>query len=151
MLITLQFSSTPQWGSSLIRKLTWSWASHVDFVLDDKTLFGALAVENGGGVQFHELHKLDYYTRVERYTIEAPDAVLDIAFSQDKKKYDWKGVFGFLFKKRKWQEDDRWFCSELVAYAFQEAGMPLIRDYSYRITPRDLLLSTLLTPVKVIK
>ena len=40
---------------------------------------------------------------------------------------------------RDWQEDDRWFCSELVAWAFEKAGEPLFRaEVLRRVTPQHL-------------
>lgn len=63
-MITLQFSTTKHITSRGIAFMTWSWASHVDFVMPDgKTLFGALAVENGGGVQYHPVEKKLYKNR----------------------------------------------------------------------------------------
>ena len=147
-MITLQFSSAKVNSSRLIRFLTWSWASHVDFVLPDGKLLGALAVEGGGGVQIHELHKPEYYTRVERFEIDAPESVIDFAMTQIGKPYDWAGIFGVIARNRNWEEDDKWFCSELAAWAFQKAGLPLLNEVSYRITPRDLLISPLLKPVE---
>lgn len=147
-MITLQFSSTKEYSSRLIRFFTWSWASHVDFVLPDGKLLGALALEGGGGVQYHDLHKPSYYTRVERYEVDAPDSVLDFAKSQIGKPYDWAGIFGVVARNRSWERDDRWFCSELAAWSFQQAGVPLLHEVSYRITPRDVLISPLLKPVK---
>ena len=144
-MITIQFSTTDQFASKAIAFLTWSWASHVDFVMPDGQLFGALAIENGGGVQFHPMEKM--YTRIERYTVNAPDSVLDYALSQKGKPYDWGGIFGILSRGRNWQDDDKWFCSELVAYSFMKAGVPLLNETSNRITPRDLLISPLLTRI----
>lgn len=128
--------------------MTWSWASHVDFVLPDGKLFGALSVEGGGGVRFHELQSPSHYSRLERFEVDAPDSVLDFALSQTGKPYDWAGIFGILTRNRKWEDDDKWFCSELTAWAFQKAGVPLLIETSNRITPRDLLISPLLKPVE---
>lgn len=141
-MITLQFSTTNQIGSKAISFFTWSWASHVDFVLPDGRLFGALAFGNGSCVQFHPMK--NNYSRVERYVVDAPDDVLKFAIEQEGKPYDWQGILGILARNRRWEEDDSWFCSELVAYSFMKAGVPLLNETSYRITPRDLLISPLL-------
>lgn len=67
-----------------------------------------------------------------------PDALLAAARTQLGKPYDVFGALGVGFR-RNWQETDRWFCSELIAYAFQESGHPLFRPESlYRISPEDL-------------
>ena len=147
-MITLQFSSTNELASRAIRFLTWSWASHVDFVLPDGKLFGALGVEGGGGVRFHSLREPKYYTRIERFEVVAPDEVLEYALSQAGKPYDWAGIFGYVARNRRWEDEDKWFCSELAAWAFQKAGKPLLNETSYRITPRDVLISPLLKPVE---
>lgn len=44
-----------------------------------------------------------------------------------------------LLMHRDWQEEDRWFCSELVAWAFTQGGSPLFRrEAMHRITPQHL-------------
>ncbi len=92
-------------------------------------------------------HPDSYYQRVERYGIDAPNTVLDYAYSQVGKPYDWQGVFNFFSRNRCWEDTDSWFCSELVAYAFKQAKYPLVRASAWRVTPGDLLLSTLLVPL----
>ncbi len=147
-MITLQFSSTNALASRAIRFFTWSWASHVDFVLPNGKLYGALGAERGGGVKIHDLQKPKHYTRIERYEIDAPDSVIDFALSQEGKPYDWAGVLGFVTRNRHWEEEDKWFCSELAAWSFQKAGVPLLNETSFRVTPRDLLISPLLKKIE---
>jgi hypothetical protein len=141
-MITLQFSSTNQIGALLIQWGTWSWANHVDFVLPDGQLLGAAGIEGGGGVIVRPMHPLKHYKRVERYEVDASDQVIDYALSQVGKPYDWAGVINFITRSRDWMEEDKWFCSELVAWAFEKAGQPLLRGVCYRITPGNLLMST---------
>ena len=114
-MIYLQFSSTPTLISKAIQLFTWSWASHVDFVLPSGSLFGAM---NDGGVKVHSPVK---YSRVEIYKVNAPSSVLDFAFSQNGKPYDWTGIFGLIARNRDWEDKSKWFCSELVAFAFKAA------------------------------
>ena len=134
-MITVQFSRKRDPFSALIRWFTWSEFSHVDIVLPDGRLLGATAL---GGVQIRTPEKFE---AVEQFTVEAPDDVVKIASLEVGKPYDWTGIFGIV-GRRNWQDPDRWFCSELVAWAFQKAGCPLLRSpRSHRITPRDLLLS----------
>lgn len=67
-----------------------------------------------------------------------PTAVLAMARSQIGRPYDWSGIAG-LGVNRDWQEPDAWFCSELVAWAFEQAGQPLVRaDAVSRVTPQNL-------------
>lgn len=140
-MITLQFSTTSRPASRLICWGTWGRHSHVDLVLPDGQLLGAVP----GGVQVRPFDPSAL--RIERHQVDAPDTVLERAISQQGRPYDWPGVLGYALR-RDWQEDDSWFCSELVAWAFQDAGRPLLRaGDAWRITPRDLLLSPLLSEV----
>ena len=137
-MITLQFSTTKGIGSQVIRWATWSPFSHVDLVLEDGRLLGATARH---GVIIRDPEPT---TDCARFQVNAPPAILAAARSQIGRPYDWPGIFGWGLR-RNWQEDDSWFCSELIAWAFQEAGFPLLRaEHAYRITPRDLLISPLL-------
>ncbi|HEY9704948.1 MAG TPA: hypothetical protein V6C58_21090, partial [Allocoleopsis sp.] len=53
--------------------------------------------------------------------------------------YDWKAIFGYLFhKRRKWQDENRWFCSELVAAILLKGGRKLFRSDLSRVTPHQL-------------
>ena len=143
-MITLQFSTTKHISSKAIQFFTWSWASHVDFVLPNGKLFGALATQDGGGVR---LHDAENYTRIERFQVDVPESIIDIAMTQEGKPYDWAGIFGLVLRERNWEDDDKWFCSELVAWSFKQGGFPLLNETTSRITPRDLLISPLLKPI----
>jgi cell wall-associated NlpC family hydrolase len=67
-----------------------------------------------------------------------PQAVIAAAASQIGKPYDYTAILG-LGLRRDWQEEDAWFCSELVAWAFQHAGEPLFRaECLRRVTPQHL-------------
>lgn len=140
-MITLQFSTKRLPFAWLVRKATWSPFSHVDFVLPDGRLLGARGM---GGVDIREA---EHYSRCERFQVKAPADVLHIAVNQVGRPYDWAGILGWGLH-RDWQDQERWFCSELIAWAFQQAGHPLLRTPKvWRITPRDLLLSPHLVKV----
>lgn len=60
------------------------------------------------------------------------------ACGQVGKPYDLTALVGWL-SGRDWQEEDSWFCSELVAAAFEKSGSPLFRDGTLtRVTPQHL-------------
>lgn len=140
-MITLQFSTQHKPGAWLIRKFTWSPFSHVDFVLPDGRLLGA---RGAGGVQIREP---ELFAKLARFQVDAPAAVLELAKSQIGKPYDWGAIAGFV-AKHDWSSEHAWFCSELVAWAFHQAGCPLLNArHLNRITPRDLLLSLSVKPV----
>jgi uncharacterized protein YycO len=140
-MVTIQFSTSKGIPSAAIRLFTWSWASHVDLVLPSGDLVGAIP---GEGVK---IHNTEYY-KSQQFTVDAPESVYDFALTQLGKPYDWAGIFGLVTRDRNWENDDKWFCSELAAWSFKQAGCPLLNEVAYRITPRDLLISPLLKQIK---
>lgn len=72
------------------------------------------------------------------FTVNDSDAIWAAACSQIGKKYDWTALVSLPFH-RDWSEADRWFCSELVAWAFDQGGTPLFaKDKIHRVTPGHL-------------
>lgn len=144
----IRFVTTSDLVSALIRDKTWSPYSHVEFVLDDGTTLGA---HLSGGVQ---IRPIDYarFTAIEVFsvamTVEQKFLIESFAKAQIGKAYDVGAIMGIL-AHRDWQCPDKWECVELVAAAFEQGGVPLIRVPGNvdRITPRDLLMSVLLQPV----
>lgn len=123
-------------GAVLIRAVTWSDWSHVAIVDGEEVIeatWPAVRVAPLAEViAKHSRHIL--------VDLPSPDsaAVIAAARSQVGKPYDLTALFGLLVR-RDWQEADRWFCSELVAWSFQQGGSPLFRpDALYRITPQHL-------------
>lgn len=55
--------------------------------------------------------------------------------SQVGKPYDTTAVLGMVLR-RNWQDEDKWFCSELPAWAAEKTGQPFFRsDAMHRVTP----------------
>ncbi len=143
MNLTLQFITEPDWVSHAIRWFTWSEFSHVDIVLPSGRLLGA---HLRGGVAIRDP---DYavFSRVERRVVrDVPPVAVDWACRQIGKPYDVGAIVGLL-TRQDWRQQDSWFCSELVARAFEIAGKPLLFEDSWRITPRDLMLSPLVEKI----
>lgn len=141
--ITIRFVTEKDFISAAIRLETWSSFSHVEFVLDDGTTLGA---RSDGGVQIRPLGYTKFASE-EWYQIEVTDAekkaILDAARAQVGKKYDYSDIMGILFR-RDWRAQDKWICSELVAYCFEKGGLPLVHaplNRVNRITPGILYLS----------
>lgn len=138
-MIKIRFSSGRGIYSSIIRWSTWSWCSHVGIMLSDIHVIDATG-EQGVAI------RTPYGDKEARYfTVELPEEkeqkLLVWIKSQIGKGYDWSAIYGMAFRKD-WHNDDKWFCSELVAAAFEEAGHPLLRSENLsRVTPRDLLMS----------
>ena len=63
------------------------------------------------------------------------------------KGYDWLGVVRFVTRRRKNGAADKWFCSELAAYGFEQAEAPLFRDKpSWQVMPGDIPQSLAVVP-----
>ena len=128
----------------VIRAWTWAEYAHVGFTLADGRVLDATPQL---GVAVHTpLHM----PRLAEFRVDAPPEVLRAAVayagSQLGKPYDWRAVLG-IGLHQDWRCEDRWFCADLVAAAFERAGYPLLHaDHLGRVTPRDLLLSPFLRP-----
>ncbi|MDZ7887766.1 MAG: YiiX/YebB-like N1pC/P60 family cysteine hydrolase [Pseudomonas sp.] len=135
--IQLLFSTTHKPFSALIRTMTWSRWSHVALVAGPHVI-EATALE---GVR--QISKAYAISRASDYCLvdlsaHDPQAIIDAARSQIGKPYDWTAIAG-LGLHRDWQEEDSWFCSELVAWAANQAGEPWFRAEALRrITPQHL-------------
>lgn len=123
-------------GAALIRAVTWSDWSHVAIVDGDEVIeatWPAVRVAPMAEV----VAKHPKHVVVDLPCSDA-GAIIAAARSQVGKPYDLTALFGLLVR-RDWQEADRWFCSELVAWAFAQGGSPLFRPEAlYRITPQHL-------------
>lgn len=137
-MIRLVFTRNHSLASLGLRVALWSPWSHCAIV-DGNTIIEASALK---GVRERALGAfLADASEHEFVDVPATDprAIIAAARSQIGKPYDWWGVFGIGFRRR-WQDTDRWFCSELIAWAFERAGEPLFRVQTWRITPRDVYL-----------
>lgn len=129
-------------GSLAIRLGTWSTWSHVD-LLDNRgavpELIGAVAPAGVVRQPMAERLRLASQAALVEFSVRDSNAVLDAAASQLGRPYDWLGIAGLALRGRDWQEDDCWFCSELVAWSFSAAGEPLFRaDLVSRVVPQHL-------------
>lgn len=84
------------------------------------------------------------------YSLQVWDESAAFAFAKQQlgKPYDWGGVFGFMAPNRNWQQDDKWFCSELVAATALAGKTNLLNRNSSRIVPGVLELCPFLIPQK---
>lgn len=123
--------------SLAVRAFTWSRWSHVALVdgycvIEASPRDGVTMTETEGLLmRSREFELVDLPCR-------DPEAVRHAAASQVGRPYDWSALAGMVLR-RDWQEDDAWFCSELIAWAFAQAGEPLFRSESLvRVTPQHL-------------
>jgi hypothetical protein len=136
--VPLLFSTSNRPGALIIRANTWGKWSHVAGV---DVLRGEVIeavwprvriVPLDAWLADHPKHVVSWLPAAE------PHAVISAARSQEGKPYDLFGALG-LGLHRDWQESDKWWCSELWAWAFAAGGAPLFRPESmHRVTPEHL-------------
>ncbi len=109
---------------------------------------GYLGAQTSGGVQIRPANYLNGMFMVfgVRVTPSQLAQIETIARAQVGLPYDWKAIAAMgLSWLRGPVSTKSWFCSELVAYCFSQAGVPLLRVPSSKsdvLTPRDLSIST---------
>lgn len=138
-MVQIFYSRSNDIVSNLIRLFTWSEYSHVGFVLPGGNLI-LDTMFSTGGVEIRSMAELKAQA-TDVFIITYPhlsEKALDIARTQVGKPYDWTAICGIPFR-RNWQEDDSWFCSELVAWSCEQAGTPMVNQKAWRVTPQDLL------------
>lgn len=135
--IQLMFSTTNKPFSAVIRAATWSRWSHVALVSGNHVIEATAWSGVRQVSKAHAVNQTADYCLVD-LPARSPDSIIDAARSQLGKPYDWTGILGLGFH-RNWQEDDSWFCSELVAWAAAESGETWFRaEATRRITPQHL-------------
>jgi uncharacterized protein YycO len=121
--------------SWLIRLLTWSEWSHVALVMDGQVVEAVWPRVRQVPM---EVAQRGYVVAEVEIPCHDPATAWAWVVAQEGKPYDWSALPGFLLH-RNWENENRWFCSELAAKAFQEGGTPLFRsDCVSRVTPQML-------------
>jgi hypothetical protein len=145
MAIKLLFSDTETLVSKLIKLVTGSKYSHVEFVSYEHTPKITLIGSGFGGVKSIPLDKrLEVANNLACYEMDCNYYdFLKIIKSQSGKKYDYMALLGFLFK-RNWQDPDRWFCSELVLTCYNDITNSSELTQTWSVSPQDLIDSGLL-------
>jgi hypothetical protein len=146
--IVLQPSTSQAWQSAIIRRLCHSPFSHMDYVVPE----GLLGASDPGGVAIRPLNYQAFGIRRRAVITCSADCWLrfDAAMrSQLGKPFDDKALHAFLSdpddevsEARDWRSLDQWFCSELIAWSLEQAGLwpfDLIIAKNH-ISPPDLLL-----------
>jgi hypothetical protein len=155
-MIKLQFSRSTELVSLLIAKACRSPFSHVDAVLEDGNLLGASDSPKAPFIEGNPcgvaIRPPDYQPFAIRRMahIYVPARVearfYEILRSQLGEPFDNSAMHAVFSSQtdadRDWKDESAWFCSELKAWTFEEAGafdvLPLISKKW--VTPPDLLL-----------
>lgn len=130
------FCTSQKPGAIAIRGLTWSDWSHVA-IIDGEEVIEAVWPKVRVSLLANVIARHTSYEVVEFPNVNDL-AVIAAARAQLGKPYDLTGILGIALH-RDWQEQDKWFCSELVAWSFDQAGFPLFRAGALnRVVPQHL-------------
>ena len=140
------YLSTENWSpaSILIRYGTRCSWSHAGFFNSEQNCYLSAQVKGGVAVRSTEGSKLtEKFSKRMFCTAPGIDEAYAWAVTQIGKPYDWRAILGIAGGNDDWHCGEDYFCSELVASAFEEIGKPLLNPDTvvWRVTPRDLLLS----------
>jgi hypothetical protein len=160
----LFFTTSDSIFSWIVRQRTWGRFSHVQIITGVKEAepLGPAGTKNdhpvvsvisadSNGVYWRDVDEEEWLhysiLTYPQMTEKERQDVCKFCFSQIGKPYDFMGLASFLLYKE-FQNDDRWFCSELAYVAYKQAGIRLQRRVKKDfISPRDLYISPLLKPV----
>lgn len=128
--------TTDKIGSRIIRAVTWSRWSHAA-IIDGNEIIEAVWPRVRVSSLAWAIETHPRWTVID-IPVADESAAIAAARSQIGKPYDLWGVLG-LGLKRQWQDDDAWWCSELITWAAKQGGTDLFRpDALRRITPEHL-------------
>jgi uncharacterized protein YycO len=145
--IYLRYSKQKTFTSKLVSWWTGGWPSHVEFVTGPGQYLGS-DIDTGVATVDDKYYSQFPLGKEEYYKIEVTESQYNLIFSflkqQMGKKYDSWALVGNIFR-RNWQVNEKWFCSELIASAFNYAGKSIINYKTNRVTPLDLLKQSIFT------
>lgn len=124
-------------GGTIIKLATFSKWSHSAIMFDDDTV---IDVTRPTGVrQLTKEQFLAQYPNSDFHYVEVPDEnkARKFALEQLNKRYDITAIFGIIFQNRRWQDDNKWFCSELVEAVLAAGGKIRFRTVVSSILPRE--------------
>jgi hypothetical protein len=130
--------------SRMIRFFTWGEVVHASYIRPNGQCIEAWSPKVRKCASYHEGHTPG--TVIDLYALDCTAAqanVFDMAMNmQVGKKYDWHGLFGFISRRSSAQNQEKWFCSELIQYASVRAGVEILsRIQPYKCSPQLLCYS----------
>lgn len=145
--VLVGFSYDPSsWISRLIARVTFG-KSHVVIISPCGGYFiessGRKALGHPTGVRMRRID--EFYAEpefvIKRIAHPDPDGMWALAKRQLGKGYDWSWIVGFLLRDPRIQERDKFTCSELVAWCFDNSGGTLFPDgrrHWWHVTPYEI-------------
>lgn len=137
MPVSLLYTRSRQVSSAGIRLVTWGDFSHVAQIDGPKIIESVFRDGVREDSLDNAIARASHWAIVE-YEHYNPAGMIAAVRSQIGKPYDKTGALG-LGLHRDWQEDDAWWCSELIPWAAQQADDPWFMPAAqHRITPQHL-------------
>lgn len=136
-LATVVYSRSFTLGTPILRHADrWGRWSHCGIVTPDQRVLEARAFHPVTDTTWEAFEKRTTYR--ETVDIEVPNLEdgLKWAWEQKGKSYDYKAIFGNLFRES-WQSPDKWHCAEFVEMFLAKCGRPRFRQETWRISPNN--------------
>lgn len=124
-------------GGILIRLFTFSKWNHSALYFEDENIVVDAIVKGGVRVRpYSTFAKL--FPKHIIIDVDVPDymSAKRFALAQVGKPYDWTAIISLVLQ-RKWDEEDSWFCSELVEATIKAGGRQRFRAEVNKITPQQ--------------
>jgi len=145
MLYIAAYRGKSLFPSQAIEWMTWSKYSHLAISQEMPDSFSIIEAWYPGGVQeshsFGKLHekntRVDLFRFILPLSEEEENAIMAAMRSKLGCPYDWRGVLSFVLRRRM-QKDGAFFCSELVAWACNQANRPILAGPVWKIAPGDV-------------
>lgn len=141
--------------SRIIQVINWSPYSHAAWI--DPLDGTVIEAWHRGGVTHVKDISTNHTkgTEVEIYSVEGEteeyrQIIRHFLKNQIGAKYDFAGIIGFIIRKNI-QRKNKWFCSELIAQAYQNANLPILNLPSNKIYPGMLVASPRLRLISGVK
>jgi len=135
-------------GSGFIKWFTFSLneVTHVSivFYFSDGQVVEIEAIQGKGVIIHRPTVGKEFIVRVADLSEQQSWEAYQLAQSLIGSDYDWKGIWGFVRRKKK-HDEFKWFCSELVAYILWRVGLPLSRRKPFQETPATVTDSLVLS------
>lgn len=146
--ITIVLSTTNGWASGFIRWAQRCPYSHVEVEFDGYTI-GARSSGVNKYTEADNHNMIVLHRRTVEVTDEQYDKFVEFIESKLGDGYDFRAYLGFvIFKKT--HSERRWFCSELLVDAFEQADIRVLdHAQSWFSTPRDFMITPALTDAGV--
>lgn len=153
----LIFQEGSDFGAKLVRFWTHSNYSHVAMYAGSGIMIHS-TLRHGVVMMYYETWK-EYYAKTDTVDIYRPvkeissltGDVLQWTMRRAGRPYDIRGILKFVLDRLHMpflkEQADAYFCSELVASAWESVGVRLVDKEPYKISPADLSRSSLLKKV----